>query len=75
VTLVVAEGAVIVVKFQPNRRLLALTRVVGVGLVVVVRVEKGEQDVAALTGTAAKNLLSGSGVKTGANSTRRLPAS
>jgi hypothetical protein len=74
VTLVVAEGAVIVVKFQPNRRLLALTRVVGVG-VVVVRVEKGEQDVAALTGTAAKNLLSGSGVKTGANSTRRLPAS
>jgi hypothetical protein len=74
VTLVVAEGAVIVVKFQPNRRLLALTRDVGVG-VVVVRVEKGKQDVAALTGTAAKNLLSGSGVKTRANSTRRLPAS
>ncbi len=43
VTLVVAEGAVIVVKFQPNHRLLVLTSVlvIVVVVIVVVRVEKG----------------------------------
>jgi hypothetical protein len=50
----------------------ALTSVV---VVVDVRVKKGQQDVAALTGTAAKHLLSGSGVKTGADATSRFAAS
>jgi hypothetical protein len=53
----------------------ALTSVVVVVDVGDVRVEKGQQDVAALTGTAAKHLLSGSGVKTGADSTSRFAAS